>query len=92
MTKVNSVKSNMLPSDRYLERFIVLQHTGLTVSRKHLSEKQWTVSAEPYLLDLKLSTYEELLELPLLTEAYKKVVPPLMELAKVNGFRSGWEC
>jgi hypothetical protein len=92
MTKVNSAKSNMLPSDRYLERFIAVQHTGLTVSRKLLPEKQWNVSAEPYLLDLKLATYDELLELPLLTDAYKRVVPPLMELAKVNGFRSGWQC
>ncbi|WAS04950.1 hypothetical protein LQF76_13180 [Gloeomargaritales cyanobacterium VI4D9] len=57
---VNSSKSNKVPSEIYFDKFIQVQHLGLTIANEHISGCKW---AESYLLDLGFSTKDELLSL-----------------------------
>jgi len=88
---VNSAKSNNIPStDRYFNKFIEVQHLGLVVSYENTSEKQWNKYIESYLTDLKISDKNKLLDLEIISSAYKTTVLPLISLATNQGFRANW--
>lgn len=90
MSSVNSSKSNNIPSSQYLVKFIQLQHQGLTISHQYLPRKEWLKYTENYLLDLKISQAEDLLNLELLSNIYNRQFEPLISLAKIQGFNDNW--
>lgn len=85
----NSAKGNQLPSTRYIEEFIRVQHTGLTVSHHFFSNRRWHNAVESYVADLKLPP-EYLLNLDHLSEAYNRALGPLISLASNQGFPTEW--
>ena len=87
---INSSKSNNLPDDRYFIKFIELQHLGLTVSYQNLAERQWNKYIESYLNDLKITDSNDLLDSSKLRTAYDINIQPLISLADIQGFSSGW--
>ncbi|WP_069791239.1 HNH endonuclease domain-containing protein (plasmid) [Cyanobacterium sp. IPPAS B-1200] len=87
---VNSSKSNNIPSSNYLDKFINLQHQGLVISNKILSQNEWLRYVDCYLNDLKINEPNDLLKLELLTRAYQQTFKPLISLAKIQGFSTNW--
>lgn len=87
---VNSSKSNNLPSNQYLDKFIQLQHLGLTTSYKNLNKKQWLQYAEPYVADLRINQLEDLLNLEILANSYRQNFNSLISLATIQGFSTNW--
>lgn len=90
MNNINSSKSNNIPSSQYLTKFIQLQHQGLTISHQYLPRKDWLKYTENYLLDLKISHPEDLLNFELLTNIYNLHFQPLISIAKIHGFNDNW--
>ncbi len=88
--EVNSAKSNNLPSNDYFEDFIRLQHFGLTVSHQNLPESKWYKYIDSYINELKLNNTQDLLSLEKLISAYEATIKPLVSLAEIQGFMSGW--
>lgn len=84
---VNSSKSNKLPSDRYFDKFIQVQHLGLTIVDTHVGGAKW---AESYILDLGFSSKDELLVLENLRRQYNLKIKPLVALAISQGFEGDW--
>ena len=91
VTEVNSVKSNNLPASVYFDKFVSLQHRGLVISHRHLSEGKWERFVEPFILDLKFDSKRDLFVLEKLRMAYQLTLLPLLELAKNLGFSTGWK-
>lgn len=86
----NSSKSNNLPSLSYLDSFIEEQASAIQISKKIYSEKKWKKIMEPYISDLNVTCYEDLLDEVSLDKAYRSTIIPLYEIAKTNGFSSDW--
>lgn len=87
---VNSAKSNNLPSERYFDEFVKIQHLGLTISRKHMTENKWNKHVESYIFDLKIPNEDNLLKFESIKQAYKSTLSPLMSLASSQGFMADW--
>lgn len=87
---VNSAKSNQLPSADYLSGFVALQHQGLLVAHQVLSPNAFGKFTEDYLADLHLPSWEALLHLAPLTQAYEQNLNPLLTLAANQGFTPNW--
>ena len=87
---VNSSKSNNIPSDIYFDKFVELQHLGLIISSQNLPHRQWYKYIESYLLDLKISDSNNLLELTRLHNAYQAIIKPLISIAENQKFSTGW--
>jgi hypothetical protein len=85
---VNSSKSNKVPSDIYFDKFIQVQHLGLTIANERMSRCKW---AESYILDLGFSSKDELLSLENLRRQYNLKVKPLIALAISQGFEGEWK-
>ncbi|MGB3507945.1 MAG: HNH endonuclease domain-containing protein [Microcoleaceae cyanobacterium] len=86
---INSSKSNNLPSQEYFNNFIQIQHLGLITSHQFMKKSDWEKYVEPYASDLKLS-YENLLDIDKLRNAYEATIIPLISLAKNQGFSTEW--
>ncbi len=91
LQRVNSSKSNSLPDASYHQDFIALQHHGLTVTHQHLTESLWNKYTESYVLDLKITRREDLLNKEILSKAYQPILESLTSLAKGQGFAVGWK-
>ncbi|MBH8560756.1 hypothetical protein I8748_00785 [Nostoc sp. CENA67] len=89
-TSVNSSKSNNLPSEKYLQNFIRLQHLGLTIYKQNVTQKKWFNDIESFVADLKVNQAEDLLNLEILFNAYEKTIQPLICLATMQGFSPNW--
>jgi 5-methylcytosine-specific restriction endonuclease McrA len=87
----NSKKSDLLPSEKYLDAFVNIQHRALLHSRNLFSEKVWRDYVSCYVADLSIPNYEMLLDLAALSRAYKLTISPMLQLAETNGFEAGWE-
>jgi len=88
--QMNEKKSDMLPPNRCFEKFVRQQHVGLLAyhSKKPASYRGLM---ESYLSNLGVSVWNE--RPPTvedLTKAYSRVIPPLLQLARNNGFET-WE-
>ena len=90
MPEVNSSKSNNLPNKVYFEKFVKLQHAGLTAAHISLSEGQWAQQIEPYIIEMKFDKAEDLLDIQKLCKAYDQLINPLISLASNRGFSTGW--
>lgn len=90
LPEVNSSKSNQLPANIYFDRFVSLQHQGLTVTHGHSGERKWEKYIEPYISDLKFSDKLDLLDRQKLKRAYESTLLPMLELAKNLGFNQSW--
>lgn len=88
---VNSAKSNRLPSADYFYRFVDLQHQGLLIARRTLSEGQFSKLTEDYFADLHLPAPEALLDRERLTCAYEQTIKPLVALATNQGYMPDWQ-
>ncbi|MEI6876920.1 MAG: HNH endonuclease domain-containing protein [Spirochaetota bacterium] len=90
--EVNSAKSDRLPSPRYLEPFVRLQHGAIRALHGAWSEGEWLAAVEPYLIDLGLPK-EALLEADptRLRSAYAATLATIMPVAERQGFAGGWE-
>jgi 5-methylcytosine-specific restriction endonuclease McrA len=88
---VNSAKSNCIPNfDKYLDKFINRQFQGLQVLH-HTDPKLWKKIIEDYVVDLKLENKSETLVKENFMTAYKRTFNPYHDLAKSQGFETGWE-
>ncbi|MGK7882297.1 MAG: HNH endonuclease domain-containing protein [Crocosphaera sp.] len=87
---VNSSKSNNIPADQYFEKFVKLQHLGLTISHQQTTQKSWLRKIESYIADLKVDNADDLLDLEIITKAYENTIFPLISLANTQGFSSNW--
>lgn len=90
LPKVNSSKSNNLPSSlKYFDKFVSLQHLGLTTLHKQLEEKKWNDYIDSFVSELKLSD-EELLDKEKLRNAYKSAITLEIARAINRGFTPNW--
>jgi hypothetical protein len=87
----NASKSNNLPSLKYLDAFIEEQAVSIRVASEIYSQKKWEKTMEPYLSDLKLSSFGDLLNKIKLDKAFRGTLLPLYEIASINGFSRNWE-
>jgi len=87
---VNSSKSNNLPSFQYFDEFVKLQHLGLNISYQNISQNQWCKYTEPFVSELKVNQYDDLLNINILINAYESTVKPLISLATNQGFSANW--
>ena len=87
---VNSAKSNNLPSEVYLERFVDLQHQGLCIASREFKSGQFAKLTEDYLADLHLPSIDALLDHKRLEAAYIQTLGPLVTLATNQGFAPDW--
>jgi hypothetical protein len=92
LPKVNSSKSNNIPSQEYFERFVKLQHLGLKITHKNCwnSGRNWKKLVEPFSSDLALSSNSHLLDFHVLKSAYERTLKPLENLALAQGFSGNW--
>lgn len=90
LPEVNSSKSDQLPATRYFDRFVSLQHHGLTVTNKNAGEQEWDKYIESYISDLKFSDKLDLLDRDKLRRAYESTLLPMLELARNLGFSANW--
>jgi hypothetical protein len=88
-SEVNSSKSNNLPSLKYFDPFVELQHFGLRVSREMMKKSAWEKLTESYIAELSL-TPDDLLNHERLKSAYKSTIQPLLSLASQQGFTPNW--
>ncbi|MEA5417744.1 HNH endonuclease domain-containing protein [Spirulina sp. CCNP1310] len=87
---VNSAKSNNLPASQYFEKFVRLQHIGLTVSAQHFSRSKWLKEVESFITDLRIDDPDNLLDFNFLLKSYENTVKPLIALAENQGFVANW--
>ncbi len=90
--RANIKKSDRLPSmEKYFDRFIKLQQKALAAYNNCAAKKRgWKDIVDSYAGDLRVDinsppSAQEL------SEAYYKVIPPLIALAKSQGFPSDWD-
>jgi hypothetical protein len=88
---VNSKKSDILPSSKYFDAFVTMQHRAIVQSRKVFSEKVWRDYVSCYVSDLSIPDYEALADPTMLARAYRLTISPMLQLAEANGFEAGWE-
>jgi phage repressor protein C with HTH and peptisase S24 domain len=90
--QANSSKSNNLPDMKaYFQNFVSQQHESITISKKIFSEIKWKKHMEPYISDLHLSCYDDILDQQKLETAYQKTISPLYEIAKNLNFNLDWQ-
>lgn len=89
--EVNSSKSNNLPDSAYFRKFVELQHIGLVTTHQKWTETQWLRQVEPYILDMRVNSKEDLLDRQKLFNAYDQLINPLFSLASNQGFSTGWK-
>ena len=86
----NASKGNRLPDTKFVESFINIQSIGLSLSKRQLSVREWTLQTEPYLADLRISE-DDLLSHCKLSGALKSTMLPMIALAKQSGFSPNWK-
>lgn len=84
----NSSKGDRLPNEKFMEGLVKAHCRALSIRAKHFPTK-WGKLVESYSADLKLP-FEDLTNEPRMRNAYKMFIPPLIDLAKANGF-SKWD-
>jgi hypothetical protein len=84
--EVNSSKSNYLPDEKCFDKFVNLQHLGLSISQEIMGNKKWINYVEAYLADLKIDDKNDLLDLHILKAAYESTLSPLISIAIRQGF------
>ncbi len=88
--QVNSSKSDNLPSREYFEPFVAMQHSGLLTTYQNLKQNKWNNYIEPYILELRVTSKYDLLDLEKLRCAYEAVLLPQINLAISHGFTPNW--
>lgn len=84
----NASKGNNLPCmEKYFAPFVDLHHRALMFHREH--SRQWEKLTEAYVADLRID-FSDLTDREKLEGAYRAIVSPLIELAKVNRFSPNW--
>ena len=84
--EINSSKSNYIPDGQYFDEFINLQHLGLSVAKESMGNQKWSNYIEPYIVDLKITDENNLLDLQILKSAYDSTLTPLIAIAMRQGF------
>ncbi|NET55682.1 MAG: hypothetical protein F6K47_05780 [Symploca sp. SIO2E6] len=84
--EINSSKSNDLPDEQYFDKFVNIQHLGLSVAKKSMGDQKWNNYIEPYIVDLKINDENNLLDLQILKSAYDSTLTPLFAIAIRQGF------
>jgi len=87
---VNSSKSNNLPSEKYFQDFVKLQHLGLNIYNQQVSQMKWLNDVECFIAELRVDQADNLLDLEILTNAYNVTIKPLISLATIQGFSTNW--
>jgi hypothetical protein len=90
LPEINSAKSDRLPPSQYFDRFVAIQHLGLTISQREMSWQTWNKTVEDYTTDLGIYPPTDLVDLDKLSNAYSKAIQPLLAIASNQGFRM-WE-
>jgi transcriptional regulator with XRE-family HTH domain len=91
LPEVNSAKSNNLPSEEYLGKFVELQYVGLTKTHEIVEKGKWKKQVEAYTSELKLIGEDDLFSLDELKKSYDRTISPLLSLAANQGFMLGWQ-
>ena len=85
--EANVRKQDNLPkSEKYFDRFVKTQHRALSI---YANAPHRSKIAEAYIEDLKIHSLPP--SLAELRKKYNLVIPPLMALAKNNGFSTDWD-
>jgi hypothetical protein len=87
---VNLVKSNAIPSPKYLSAFIDLQARALSVAKDYLSIKDWETVSSSYAAGLRIDS-SDFSDLAPLRRSFQETIPSLASIAKRMGFVSDWE-
>jgi hypothetical protein len=87
---VNLVKSNAIPSQRYLSAFIDLQARALSIAKDHLSSSDWETVSSSYAAGLRIDS-GDFSDLAPLRRSFQETIPSLASIAKRMGFVSDWE-
>lgn len=91
LPEVNSAKSNNLPSEEYLRKFVELQYLGLIKTYDILEKGKWKKQVEAYTSELKLVNEDDLFSLGELKKSYERTINPLLSLAANQGFMPDWK-
>ena len=91
LPEVNSAKSNNLPSNEYLEKFVELQFIGLIKTHEILEKGKWKKQVETYNSELKIISEDDLFSLSELKKIYYRTISPLLSLAANQGFMLDWQ-
>lgn len=86
---INSVKSNALPSRKYLSAFIDSQARALSVARDHLSKADWETVCSSYAAGLRINSSDFSRSGPF-RRSFEETIVPLAAIAKRMGFASDW--
>lgn len=92
---LNSSKSDKLPAIEYVSKFVIVQHSALTIAHQLVKDdllkaRTWDDYVSQFVADLGVANYESLLSLDSLNTAYSRTLLPLLQLAEVNGFTPNW--
>jgi len=88
--QMNEKKSDMLPPNHCFEKFVRQQHVGLLAYHSK-KPANYRGLMESYLANLGVSVWKDSPPtIEDLTNAYSRVIPPLLQLAKNSGFPT-WE-
>jgi len=88
---VNSAKSNNIPSNKYFDLFVKLQHHGLLIAKEIFPSRKFEKLTESFVCDLNLRGINDALNFEILCKAYARTVEPLTALARNQGFSTDWE-
>lgn len=87
---INSSKSNCLPADKYIDKFVGTQYELLNFQHKSISNpNRWKNLIAPY-GDLLRINEEDLLDRNRFSEVMKSVVIEQIEGARRLGFAADW--
>ena len=86
---VNSIKSNNLPSEKYVSRFIASQLQLIQFNNKYYSDKKWGNFKAPYVEALKLQE-DDMLDENKLAPKLSSLILSQVEGAKRLGFVADW--
>ncbi len=89
LADANRSKSDFLPSAKYFNKFVELQHVGLIHKNQNLSKASWSKLTETFVLDLHIDK-SSLIDFDCLKKVYSDALLPLICLAKSMGFKSEW--
>jgi hypothetical protein len=88
--RLNSQKSDILPSVTNLNSLASIQHKTLVWFKTTHSIKKWELFSEEYLGALQISE-EQLLDESELKKSLERTISPHYQLAKNMGFKTGWQ-
>lgn len=87
--EANSRKSDSVPAAAYVDGLSEVQFHALRLAKPKLSPKEWDAYAATFIETMDLDD-TSIADETRFRERYRERVPPLLSLAKTNGFEAEW--